>query len=299
MDKLQAMATFVQIVDKGSLTLAAASIETSLPSVVRTLAALEQTLGVRLLNRTTRRISLTQEGRHYLARCRSILADIGEAEMALTAQRQEPSGELRVTAPVLFGQRYITPIVTRFLRQFKKTRVELLLLDRVVNLVEEGIDVAIRIGHLPDSSLIAIPAGHIRRVVCASPGYIKVRGLPREPNDLLKHDCLRLIGIAPGAAWGFHSKGRTISVSVNGPFVCNQAAATIDACVDSLGVGTFLSYQVAPLVAQNKLRLLLVDYEPLPFPLSIVYPHAKLLSARVRVFAEWATESLRAQFDSI
>ena len=175
-------------------------------------------------------------------------------------------------------------------------RVELLLLDRIVSLVEDGIDVAIRIGHLADSSLIAIPVGHIRRVVSASPQYLKARGLPQQPKDLLKHDCLRLTGIAPGAVWNFHSKGRTISVPVCGPFVCNQAAATIDACVDSLGIGTFLLYQVAPLVAQKKLKLILVDYEPPPIPLSIVYPHAKLLSARVRVFAEWATESLRAEF---
>ena len=296
MDKLQAMATFVQIVERGSLTAAAASVETSLPSVVRTLAALEKTLGVRLLNRTTRRISLTQEGRHYLARCRSILAEIDEAEMALSSQRQEPRGELRVTAPVLFGQLHVTPIVTRFVRQFKEASVELLLLDRVVSLVEESIDVAVRIGHLADSSLIAIPAGHVRRVVCASPQYLKERGLPQEPKDLLKHDCLRLIGLAPGVAWNFRHKGRTLSVPVRGQFVCNQAAATIDACIDNLGIGTFLSYQVAPLVAQKKLKLILIEYEPPPIPLSIVYPHAKLLSARVRVFAEWATENLRTEF---
>ena len=125
---------------------------------------------------------------------------------------------------------------------------------------------------------------------------MKERGLPQEPKDLLKHDCLRLIGLAPGAAWNFRHKGRTLSVPVRGQFVCNQAAATIDACIDSLGIGTFLSYQVAPLVAQKKLKLILIEYEPPPIPLSIVYPHAKLLSARVRVFAEWATESLRTEF---
>ena len=121
--------------------------------------------------------------------------------------------------------------------------------------------------------------------------------MPREPNDLSKHDCLRLTGLTPSAVWNFQSKGRTISAPVNGPFICNQAAATIDACVDGLGVATFLSYQVAPLVEQKKLKLILVDYEPPPIPLSIVYPHAKLLSARVRIFAEWAKESLRAAFD--
>ena len=297
MDKLHAMAVFVKIVEQGSLTMAAEQMGTSLPSVVRILAALEETLGVRLLNRTTRRIALTQEGRHYLARCRSILSEINEAEAELTSQRQEPSGELRVTAPVLFGRLHVTPLVTRYVRRFKNTHVELLLLDRVVNLVEEGIDVAIRIGHLVDSSLIAIPVGHIRRQVCASPKYLKERGMPKEPKDLLKHDCLRLTGLSPNAVWEFQHKGKALTIPVTGPFVCNQAAATIDACVDGLGISTFLSYQVAPLVAQKKLRVILEGYEPPPIPLSIVYPHAKLLSARVRVFSEWATESLRAKFD--
>jgi len=297
MDKLHAMTVFVQIVDKGSLTKAAESIGTSLPSVVRMLAALEDSLGVRLLNRTTRRISLTQEGRHYLARCRSILAEIDEAESELTSQRQELRGGLRVTAPMLFGHLHVTPIVSAFVRRYKNTSVELLLLDRVINVVEEGVDVAIRIGQLPDSSLIAISVGHIRRQVCASPEYLKERGIPQEPNDLIKHDCLRLTGLSPNAVWTFHHKGKIIPVPVTGQFVCNQAAATIDACVDGLGVSTFLSYQIASLVAQKKLCVILENYEPPPIPLSIVYPHAKLLSARVRVFSEWVAESLRAKFD--
>jgi DNA-binding transcriptional LysR family regulator len=297
MDKLIAMATFVQIVERGSLTQAADSIGTSLPSVVRTLAALEETLGVRLLNRTTRRMSLTQEGRQYLARCRTILMEIEEAETELSSQRQEPQGELRVTAPVLFGRRHVAPIVNRYIRQFSQTSVELLLLDRVVNLVEEGIDVAIRIGQTADNSLISIPAGLIRRVVCASPKYLKERGTPREPIDLLKHNCLGLTWFTPGAGWIFYNKGREQSVSVKGSFVCNNAETTIDACIDGLGVGTFWSYQVAPLVAQMKLKLLLNDYAPPPTPLSIVYPHAKLLSSRVRIFSEMAIESLRAEFD--
>ena len=297
MDKLIAMATFVQIVDRGSLTQAAETIGTSLPSVVRTLAALEETLGVRLLNRTTRRMSLTQDGRHYLERCRTILSEIEEAEIELSSQKHEPQGELRVTAPVLFGRRHVAPIVNRYVRQFKQTSVELLLLDRVVNLVEDGIDVAIRIGPVADSSLISIPTGHIRRVVCASPKYLKENGTPREPNDLLKHNCLGLSGFTPGFGWNFYTKGRMHTVPVKGSFVCNHAEATIDACVDSLGVGMFLSYQVAPLVSQMKLKLLLVDYEPPKIPLNIVYPHTKLLSSRVRIFAEMAKDSLGAEFD--
>lgn len=296
MDKLIAMSTFVQIVDRGSLTQAAEGMGTSLPSVVRTLAALEENLGVRLLNRTTRRMSLTQEGRQYLARCRSILLEISEAESELSSQRLEPQGALRITAPILFGRLHVAPMVNRYVRQFEQTSVELLLLDRVVNLVEEGMDLAVRIGKVEDSSLTVIPTGYVRRVVCASPAYIKAKGKPREPSDLKKHNCLGLTWFAPGAGWSFYNRSRELSVEVTGSFVCNHAETTIDACVDGLGIGTFWSYQVATLVSQMKLKLLLVDYEPPPTPLSIVYPHAKYLSSKVRIFTDIAREHLSAEF---
>jgi len=159
MNKLHAMGTFATICDRGSLTAAAESLNTSLPTVVRTLAALEKELGVRLLNRTTRRIALTEEGRYYLERCRRVLADIDDAELGLSAQQKEPSGTLSVTASVMFGRMHLAPAVTAFLKQFPGTRVEMLLLDRLVGLVEEGIDVGIRIGTLSDSSLVAVPVG--------------------------------------------------------------------------------------------------------------------------------------------
>ena len=293
MDKLHAMTTFVHIAEQGSLTRAAELLDTSLPSVVRTLAALEETLGTRLLNRTTRKLALTQEGREYLERCRRILADIDEAEQALTSQQHEPSGNLRITAPVLFGQLHLTPIITSFIEQHRKVNVELLLLDRVVNLLEESIDVALRIGALADSSLVAIPAGRIRRVVCASPKYLKRAGIPKHPAELADHDCVRTSGLTPNPSWQFFEKGRSLQVHVSGPFVCNQVAASIDACVSGLGFGMFLSYQVQHLLAQKKLTLVLESFEPAPLPISIVYPHAKLLSTRVRCFVDWTTQRLR------
>src|SRR3954471_5176313 len=169
MDKFVAMKTFVRIVEAGSLTNAADSLDTSLPTVVRTLASLEQELGVRLLNRTTRRIHLTDEGAQYVDRCRAILSAVQETEAALTSRRTEPQGRLSVTASVMFGRRYIAPIVNEFLRRHPNVSADLMFVDRVVNMVDEGIDVAIRIGHLADSSLVAIPVGRVRRVVCASP----------------------------------------------------------------------------------------------------------------------------------
>ncbi len=293
MDKLHAMTTFVHIAEQGSLTRAAELLDTSLPSVVRTLAALEATLGTRLLNRTTRKIALTHEGRDYLERCRRILADIDEAEQALSSQQREPSGNLRVTAPVLFGQLHLTPIITGFIAQYKKVNVELLLLDRIVNLVEEGIDVALRIGELADSSLVAIPVGHIRRVVCASPKYLQRVGVPKHPTELAEHHCVRASELAPSQTWPFFEKGRALHVHINGPFVCNHIAANIDACASGLGFGMFLSYQVQHLLAQKKLTRVLESFEPAPLPVSIVYPHAKLLSTRVRCFVDWTTQRLR------
>src|ERR1043165_5294474 len=189
MDKLGAMHTFVRIVEDGSLTRAADSLDTSLPTVVRTLAALERELGVSLLKRTTRRIHLTDEGSQYLIRCREILTATQEAEALLTARRTEPVGKLSVTASVLFGRRHLAPILYEFLQRHPKASAEILVADRVVSLIEEGIDVAIRIAHLRDSSIVAIPVGQVRRVVCASEKYLRTHGVPQTPEDIRRHLC--------------------------------------------------------------------------------------------------------------
>jgi len=293
MDKLIAMATFVQIVDKGSLTAAAQMLNKSLPSVVRTLAALEETLNVQLLNRTTRRIALTDEGQQYLQRCRQILSHIEEAELELGSQQSEPIGHLNVTAPVMFGKMHVAPAITRFLQRYNRVSVDLLLLDRVVNLVEEGVDVAFRIGHLSDSSMIAKSIGQIRRVVCASPEYIKKTGPIKRPEEISTRECVRFTGLTPGPTWQFFDNGKPLSIQIKGAFGCNQAPAAIDACVAGLGIGMFLSYQVEPLVRQGKLTILLSEFEAPPMPVSLVFSHSKLMSARVRVFVDWMTEALR------
>src|SRR5919197_5111736 len=208
MDKFAAMKTFVRIVEAGSLTRAADSLDTSLPTVVRTLAALERQLGVSLLKRTTRRIHLTDEGSQYLERCRDILAAAQEAEDILGARRTEPVGKLSVTASVAFGRRYMGPIVCEFLQRYPKVSADVLFVDRVVNLIDEGIDVAIRIAHLRDSSLVAIPVGRVRRVVCASEGYLRRHGVPRKPDDVRGHNCVRHLGLTPRSEWHFRSGNR-------------------------------------------------------------------------------------------
>ncbi|WP_374496197.1 LysR family transcriptional regulator [Zoogloea sp.] len=293
MDKLKAMATFVQIAEAGSLSAAARASGASLPAVVRTLAALEAELGVRLFNRTTRRIALTGEGRHYLESCRNLLAALGEAESALRDEAGDPSGLLTVTAPVLFGQMYVAPAVTAFVQRHAGMRCRLLLLDRVTHLLEEGIDVGVRIGHLEDSSLIAHPVGKVRRMVVASPDYLARRGSPDHPRDLLRANCVGF-SAGPGPWWRFEEQGRSFTVPVTGNLEFNHVAPAVDACLAGLGFGMFISYQVAPHLAAGRLCAVLETFETPARPISVVYPHARLQPARVRVFVAWAREALEA-----
>jgi DNA-binding transcriptional LysR family regulator len=286
------MATFVRIVDGGSLTAAADALHTSLPSVVRTLAALEAALGVRLLNRTTRRLSLTDEGREYYERCKRVLADVDDAEAALSARRAAPRGRLRVTASVMFGRLRVAPVVMEFLAKHPAIQVELLLLDRVVDLVEEGIDVGVRIGALPESSLIAIPVGETRRIVCASPAYLKKAGTPKIPQDLAGHRTIAFSALGQTSEWSF--AGRAPSQVAVRPFLTtNQIDAALDACVRGLGCGQFLCYQVRAALDRGTLERLLTSFEPAAMPIHVVYPHARLLSANVRAFVDFVVPRLR------
>jgi DNA-binding transcriptional LysR family regulator len=298
MDKLSAMATFVRIVEKGSLTAAAAALETSPPSVVRALAALERSLGVRLLNRTTRRIHLTDEGTRYLEHCRAILSAVQETEAAFTVSTIEPQGRLAVTASVLFGRRYIAPIVNAFLTRHRGVSAELLFVDRVVNMVEEGIDVAARIGHLRDSSLVAVPVGKARRVICASPEYLRRRGTPKSPNDIRQHACVRHLGLSPRPEWHFRSGRRDLAVPVSAVLTCNDIDSSLEACLGGHGLGLFLSYQTAPYRNDKRLRYVLEEFENEPLPVHVVYPQSRLVSGKVRMFVDECVDKLRAvRFD--
>ncbi len=295
MGRLEAMRAFVEIVDQGSLTAAADALDRSLPTMVRTLALLEKDLGACLLARTTRRMSLTEEGRAYLERCRGILSDVDEAEQALAAVHAEPRGEIRVTAPVLFGQLHVAPPVTKFLERHHAVRVELVLLDRVVNIVEEGFDVAVRIGRPPDSSLIATVVGEERRVVCASPALLDRVGPPDEPGALADLPCVAFRGLSPSATWHFTDGGRDRRVVVRSPFGCNHAVTSVEACVAGLGFGRFLSYQVERFVQSGELAVVLEDFEGPRLPVNLMYPEARLMSSRVRVFLDAMKKSLRSR----
>jgi DNA-binding transcriptional LysR family regulator len=294
-DKLAAMKTFVYIVDAGSLTRAADSLDTSLPTVVRTLAALERELGVSLLKRTTRRIHLTDEGSQYLERCRDILAATQEAEDILVARRSEPVGKLSVTASVLFGRRYLGPILNDFLLRNPKVSADVLFVDRVVNLIEEGMDVAVRIAHLRDSSIVAIPVGHVRRVVCASEKYLRRHGIPQVPADVREHRCVRHLGLVPRSEWHFQNGKRQTTVPISSVMTCNEIDSAVDACANGLGLGMFLSYMVAPYRKSGQLKYVLEKFETEPMPVQVVYPQAKLMSNKVRVLVDECVSKLRRQ----
>ncbi|MET0389095.1 MAG: LysR family transcriptional regulator [Polyangiales bacterium] len=293
MDKLLAMRTFLTILERGSLTAAAAVLDTSLPTVVRTLSALESELGVRLLNRTTRRLALTDEGREYSERCRRILADIEDAQNALSKRRSVPSGRVVVTAPATFGRRHVTPLLCEYLAAQPQVTAELLLLDRVVHLMDEGIDVAVRIGQLEDSALIVQHVGHVRWVVCASPKYLARRGVPAHPSELAEHACLRFVEAGVWTTWRFVLEGKVRRVDVRGALDTNHVEAALDACVAGFGIGRFLDYQVADELAAGRLRLLLSGYALPQVPVQVVFAHARGLSARVRSLVDQLVPGLQ------
>lgn len=286
------MHAFVTIAEQGSLTAAADALGRSQPTLVRTLAALERHLGVLLLRRTTRRMSLTPEGRDYLERCRRILADVEEAERAAGQRLGEPRGTIRMTAPVEFGRQYLVPLITAFLRRYDKVRVDLQLVDRNVDLVEEEIDLAIRIGELADSSMIAIRVGQVRRVTVASSALLARTAVPKHPRDLRGLPCIRQQNIPRmESTWRYQESGRAFDVAVDGAFGVNQIAAAIAACREGAGFARFLSYQVRAPINAGELQLVLEDYEPAPLPVHLVFPEARSVTARQNALVDWLKEA--------
>jgi DNA-binding transcriptional LysR family regulator len=289
------MRVFVAVADAGSLSAAARHLAAPLPTVSRKVMALEEHVGIRLIARTTRRLALTEPGRRYLEACRRVLADLDEAERGLLGEHGAPRGELAVTAPAVFGRVHVLPVVVEFLRSFPQVDVRLLLLDRMVDLIDEGQDVAVRIGVLPDSSLIATRVGAIRRIVCASPAYLEGRGAPRAPEDLAHHDCISFTAVDRPDRWAFPAGRGERRVSIHPRLVVNAAEAAVDAAAAGLGITRVLSYQAARPIADGSLSLLLEDFEPPPMPVSLVHREARLPPAKVRSFVSFAATRLRQE----
>jgi DNA-binding transcriptional LysR family regulator len=291
-DRFDAMKIFAAVADAGSFAGAARSLSLTPSVVTRAIAALEQGIGARLLVRTTRSVKLTSAGEQYLADCRRILTEVAEAEANAAGSYAAPAGRLTITAPVLFGRLYVLPLLLDFMERYPAVDVRFLLLDRVVALVDEGIDVAIRIAHLPSSALTARKVGAIRQVVCGAPDYLERHGVPKVPADLAHHRLIGRDGIFGGAEWRFGRDG-AIRVPVRTRLTCNTNDAVIDAVVAGWGLSRFQSYQVATPVAEGKLATILTNYEREPVPVHIVHAEGRETSARLRAFVDFAARRLR------
>ncbi len=294
MDRLQAMTTFVAVVDSGGFASAARKLNLSPPVVTRAVAELEERLGLRLLTRTTRIVRVTDAGARFAEDCRRILADIDEAETVAAGTHAAPRGTLTLTAPVLFGQLYVTPIVVRYLQQFPEVDAHCLFLDRVVNVVEEGIDVAVRIGELPDSSLLAARVGRVRRVLVAAPAYLDAHGVPQRPEELLGHTIVSASGVTPVSEWRFNDGGKPMLQRVQPRLRTTTNDSAIAAAVAGLGVTRLMSYQVAAHVRCGALKVLLEDFEAAPLPVHVVHHEGRRATQKVRAFIDQVVDTLRA-----
>lgn len=293
MDRLQGMRVFVRVAESGGFAGAARALAMSPAAVTRAVAALEALIGARLFIRTTRSVKLTEAGGRYLEDCRRILAEIAEAEAAAAGSTATPTGVLTLTAPVQFGRLYVLPVVTDYLARHPAVAVRALFLDRIVNLIEEGIDVGVRIGHLADSGLTATRVGSVRRVVCAAPSYLERHGVPETPRDLRDHAVIGASNPGTLPEWRFGPEGRS-TVSVHARLVCNTVDAALAAALDGWGIARLLSYQVASAVAEGRLRILLTDDEEAPVPIHVVSPEGRRAPAKTRAFVDLAAARLRA-----
>lgn len=294
MDRFEAMSVLLAVADAGSLSAGARRLGMPLATVSRKVSDLEAHLHTRLLSRGSRRLELTDAGQSYVAACRKILDDVLEAERAASGEYLAPRGELVVTAPVVFGRWHLLPIIEEFLKAYPDIDVQLTLSDGIINLLDEHVDLALRIGDLPDSNLIATRIGAIGRIVCASPDYLARRGVPLNPADLAAHDCISFVGLMSSSVWAFTSKGGKQEVAVHSRLVVNTAEAAVDAAVAGLGVTRVLSYQAAKAVADGKLTIILQPFEPATVPASLVYKQQGLVPLKLRAFLDFAIPRLKA-----
>lgn len=288
MDRFEAMSAFVAVVDHNGFAPAARRLGLSPSAVTRLVAALEEQLGITLLRRTTRSMTLTDAGTRYLERVRRILSEVAEAESSAQAERLAPSGRLLVSAPASFGRIHVGPLMADYLKQHPGVSGELMLSDRFVNLVEEGYDLALRIGILSDSSLVARRIGSTRRVVVAAPSYLERRGTPQTPDDLHAHDTISFRGLGDTSGWRFAEADQDRRVTVASRYATNSADSAIWYAADGGGLAQVLAYQAADAIREKRLTIVLQDYERPALPIQFVYPASRLLSAKVRTFVDLA-----------
>jgi len=290
MDRWQAMKIFVKVAETESFADTARQMFMSAPAVTRAVASLEDLIGARLLVRTTRSVKMTEAGVRYFEDCRRILADISEAEAAAGGSYATPTGTLSITASALFGQMYVLPIVTRYLDTYATMKAKTLFIDRPVNIVEEGIDVAVRIGHLPDSNLSAVKVGSVRRVMCGSPKYFERHGVPKSPSELKDHRIAASTAAWASPEWRFAGDMR---ISVDAALQCNTNEAAIQSAREGWGLTRVLNYQIGPALVAGELQIVLSEFEEPALPIHLLHPEGRHAPAKVRAFVDMAAASLR------
>jgi DNA-binding transcriptional LysR family regulator len=289
------MEVLMAVVEAGSLSAAGRELGMPLATVSRKVSELEAALKTQLLIRSTRQLTLTEAGRGYVAACRRILEELNEAERAAAGEYTAPRGELIITAPVVFGRLHVVPVLTEFLTVYPEVSARLSLGDRIVNLVEDHVDLALRIGALPDSGLITTQVGSLRRVVCASPKYLSNRGTPARVQDLAAHDCVSFASLAPADTWRFPGDRGEVAVPIRARLTVSTAEAAIDAAVAGLGITCVLSYQVESALRAGELKLILESFEPAPIPVSLLYASQGRLPLKLRALLDFASPRLRAR----
>lgn len=297
MDRLESMTVLLAVVETGSLSAAGRTLGMPLATVSRKVSDLEAHLKARLLHRSTRRLRLTDAGSAYVGACKRILEDLQEAERAAAGEYSAPRGELVITAPVVFGRVHVLPIVGEFLKLYPEVDVRLALNDRSVDLLQDHVDLAVRIGELSDSSLIATRVGMIRRVVCASPAYLAQHGEPQAPAELGRHQCITFEALMPVHSWNFKVHGAEQSVPVHARLMVNTADAAIDAAIGGVGVARLLSYQIENARRAGLLAVILREFERAPIPVSLVYASQGRLPLKLRAFLDFAAPRLRGRLD--
>lgn len=299
MDRFEAMRTLLAAVDGGSLSAASRSLRIPLPTVSRRVSDLESRLGAQLLVRTSRRIELTEEGVAYVAAARRILDELDDAERTVSGEYRAPRGELAVTAPIMFGKLHVAPIVHEFLAAYPDVSVRLILLDGVIDLVEAHVDVALRIGPLPDSSLVARRVGDVRWMFCASPQYLAKRGTPAHPAEMAEHDCIALEGLQRYRDWPFVEDRQTRSVSFRPRFSVNTADAIIDATAAGLGIARVVSYQAADAIGRGDVSPIMAPFWTPPIPVHLVYGPRQQQPLKLRAFLDFVTPRLQRRLAEI
>lgn len=292
MDRFHEMQVFLAVAEEEGFAAAARRLNTSPPSVTRAIAAMEQRIGTQLLARTTRSLHLTEAGQRYLEDCRRILAELDEAEEAAAGSYSIPGGQLTVTAPVLFGELYVAPVLGDYLDRFPLVSINALLVDRVVNMTDEGVDVAVRIGHLQQSGQQAIKVGEVRRVVCASPAYLDQHGRPQRPEQLREAKLVTSSSSQLVSEWTFVAAGQPLKVPIEPRLVVTANNAAINLARLGWGMTRVLSYQVAAAVAAGELELVLEDFEPAPLPIHVVFQQNGRVPAKVNTFVDFLSQRL-------